>query len=79
MVKYKGMSGKVVTAFSCSVKVKQICDYYGLEHETVKIGFKHIAGKMIKEDILLGGEESGGIHRIIIKTLIYAKTYGHIF
>ena len=61
MVKYKGMSGKVVTAFSCSVKVKQICDYYGLEHETVKIGFKHIAGKMIKEDILLGGEESGGI------------------
>ena len=29
--------------------------------ETVKIGFKHIAGKMIHENILLGGEESGGI------------------
>ena len=36
------MSGKVVTAFSCSVKVKQICDFYNLEQETVKIGFKHI-------------------------------------
>ena len=61
MVKYKGMKGKVVTAFSCSVKVEQMCKHYGLEQETVQIGFKHIAGKMVTEDVLLGGEESGGI------------------
>ena len=61
MVKYKGMTGKVVTAFSCSVKIEQMCKYYALEQETVQIGFKHIAGKMITEDVLLGGEESGGI------------------
>ena len=61
LVKYKKMKGKIVTAFSCSVKVEQICKYYGLEQETVQIGFKHISGKMITEDILLGGEESGGI------------------
>jgi phosphomannomutase len=61
MVKYKGMKGKVVTAFSCSVKVEQMCKHYGLEQETVQIGFKHIAGKMITEDVMLGGEESGGI------------------
>ena len=61
LVKYKKMSGKVVTAFSCSVKVKKLCEFYNLEHETVKIGFKHIAGKMVEEDVLLGGEESGGI------------------
>ena len=61
LVKYKGMKGKVVTAFSCSVKVEKICQYYGLEQETVQIGFKHIAGKMVTEEILLGGEESGGI------------------
>ncbi len=61
MVKYKGMSGKVVTAFSCSVKVEQMCKHYGLDQETVQIGFKHIAGKMVTEDVLLGGEESGGI------------------
>ena len=61
LVKYKKMSGKVVTAFSCTVKIKKICEHYNLEHETVKIGFKHIAGKMINEDVLLGGEESGGI------------------
>ena len=61
LVKYKKMTGKVVTAFSCSVKVKKLCEFYNLEHETVKIGFKHIAGKMLTEDVLLGGEESGGI------------------
>jgi phosphomannomutase len=59
--KYKGMSGKVCTAFSTTPKVKKLCDHYGLELETVKIGFKWIAGTMIKEDVLLGGEESGGI------------------
>ena len=61
LVNYKGLSGKVVTAFSCSVKVAQLCKHYGLDHEIVQIGFKHIAGKMVKEDVLLGGEESGGI------------------
>ena len=61
LVKYKKMSGKVVTAFSCSVKVEKMCKFYNLEQETVKIGFKHIASKMIIEDVLLGGEESGGI------------------
>ena len=61
LVKYKKVKGKVVTAFSCSVKVEKMCKYYNLDQETVQIGFKHIAGKMIKEDVLLGGEESGGI------------------
>ena len=55
------MSGKVVTAFSCSVKVAKMCAHYALEHETVKIGFKHIADIMVKEDVLLGGVESGVI------------------
>jgi phosphomannomutase len=59
--RYKGLDGKVCTAFSSSVKVKKLCAHYGLELETVKIGFKYIAGIMINEDVLLGGEESGGI------------------
>ncbi|MCO5268772.1 MAG: phosphoglucomutase/phosphomannomutase family protein [Brumimicrobium sp.] len=61
MVKYKGLKGKVVTAFSSSPKIKKLCKHYGLEHETVKIGFKYIAGLMVTEDVLVGGEESGGI------------------
>ncbi len=59
--KYKKMNGKVCTAFSTTVKIKNMCRHYGLPLETVKIGFKYICGIMISEDVLLGGEESGGI------------------
>jgi phosphomannomutase len=61
LVKYKKMDGKVCTAFSTTVKIKNICAHYGMKLETVKIGFKYICGIMVKEDVLLGGEESGGI------------------
>ncbi len=59
--KYKGLDGKVCTAFSTTVKIKNICDHYNLPLDVVKIGFKYIAGIMLEEDVLLGGEESGGI------------------
>lgn len=59
--KYKGLNGKVCTAFSTTPKVEKLCKHYGLEMQTVKIGFKYIAEIMIQEDVLLGGEESGGI------------------
>jgi len=61
LVEEKKFSGKVVLAFSVSPKVKKLCEKLGLEYEVVKIGFKHIAGYMVNEDVLLGGEESGGI------------------
>lgn len=61
MVKYKQMTGKVCTAFSTTVKIKKMCEHYKLDLEVVKIGFKYICGIMVKEDVLLGGEESGGI------------------
>lgn len=61
LVKYKGMTGKVVTAFSTTPRVKKMCDHYGLESEVVKIGFKYIADIMVEQDVLVGGEESGGI------------------
>lgn len=61
LIEEKKMSGKVVTAFSVSPKIGKMCEHFGLEQQVTKIGFKHIAGYMINEDILLGGEESGGI------------------
>ena len=61
LVKYKNMSGKVVTAFSCTPRVGQLADHYKLENEVVKIGFKYIASMMVEQDVLIGGEESGGI------------------
>ena len=61
LYKYKNMTGKVVTAFSVSNKVKKMCQAYGLDQETTKIGFKYVCEIMNKEDVLVGGEESGGI------------------
>ncbi len=59
--KVKGWNGKVGTGFSSTVKINQLCEKYGLELDVVKIGFKHLCGIMISEDVLVGGEESGGI------------------
>lgn len=61
LVKYKNMKGKVCVAFSTTPRVAKLCKHYGLPLETVKIGFKYISEIMDKEDVLLGGEESGGI------------------
>jgi phosphomannomutase len=57
----KGMTGKIVNSFSCTSKIKKLCSMYGLEQETTKIGFKYICDIMIQDDVLIGGEESGGI------------------
>jgi phosphomannomutase len=59
--KYKGMDGKVSVAFSTTSRIKKMCSHYGLPIEISKIGFKYICRTMINEDVLLGGEESGGI------------------
>lgn len=59
--KYKGFGGKVVNSFSCTGKIKNLCKHYGLEQEVTKIGFKYICDIIITEDVLIGGEESGGI------------------
>lgn len=61
LVKYKNMGGKVVVAFSVTVRLKKMCEHYGLKLEVVKIGFKYICSIMVNEDVLVGGEESGGI------------------
>ena len=52
---------KVVVSFSCSLKIKKLCEAYQIPYEVTKIGFKYIAGRMIKEKVMVGGEESGGV------------------
>jgi phosphomannomutase len=55
------MSGAVVVTVSQSVLTKRIAAAMGLKLYETAIGFKYIADLMLKEDILLGAEESGGI------------------
>jgi len=38
-----------------------LCQRYGLKLYETPVGFNHIADHMMAEDVLIGGEESGGI------------------
>lgn len=58
---YRKRLGLVATGFSSTVKIQTLCKAYGLPLEIVKIGFKHICELMLTENVLVGGEESGGI------------------
>lgn len=61
MYKYKNETGKVVITFSVTDKMKKMAEIFGLDYEVTKIGFKYIAEIMAQEDVLVGGEESGGL------------------
>ncbi|MBN1116794.1 MAG: hypothetical protein JXA77_06300 [Bacteroidales bacterium] len=61
LIKYKGQSGKVVAGFSLTSKVESLCAHYGVDVTRTRIGFSHIAEIMLREDILAGGEETGGM------------------
>jgi phosphomannomutase len=65
LIKYlkeeKGLDGEVITAFSCTDKVKALCKALDLPSTTTKIGFKYVCEHLIEKDFLLGGEESGGM------------------
>ena len=59
--KYKKLNGKVVIAASTTLRVNLLCEKYNLPCEVTPIGFKYISEIMMHEDVLVGGEESGGI------------------
>ncbi|PQJ12436.1 phosphoglucosamine mutase [Flavipsychrobacter stenotrophus] len=61
LFKYKKMTGKVAIAFSVTDRVKKMCEHYNIPVEVTAIGFKYISEIMVNEDVLVGGEESGGI------------------
>lgn len=61
LTEYKKLSGKVVYTFSCTQKIEQLCQKINLPYEVTKIGFKYIGEIMACENVLIGGEESGGI------------------
>lgn len=61
LAKYKGLTGKVVTTFSCTKKISRLCAHYNLPHQITKIGFKYICEIMLNENVIVGGEESGGL------------------
>jgi len=61
LVEAKGLKGGVVKTFSTTNMVPILANKYGLKIYETPIGFKYICELFLKEDILIGGEESGGI------------------
>jgi phosphomannomutase len=61
LARVRKMTGSVVVTVSQSVLTKRIASAMGLKVYETPIGFKYIADLMLKDDILLGAEESGGI------------------
>jgi phosphomannomutase len=61
LVRERKMTGGIVRTFSQSVLLKRIAAAFNLPLYETPIGFKYIAELMLKDDILIGAEESGGI------------------
>ncbi|HEV7843518.1 MAG TPA: hypothetical protein VGO69_07455, partial [Pyrinomonadaceae bacterium] len=61
LARHRGMRGGVVRTFSQSVLTKRISEAHKLPLFETPIGFKYVADLMLRENILIGAEESGGI------------------
>jgi phosphomannomutase len=61
LARQRKMTGGVVVTVSQSVLTKRIASAMGLKLYETAIGFKYIADLMLKDDVLIGAEESGGI------------------
>jgi len=61
LVKYLNRTGKVLAGVTISARLEKLCAHYGLDVDRVPIGFNHITEIMLQDDILAGGQETGGI------------------
>lgn len=61
LIERRGWSGPVVRTVSTTRMIDRLAKKYGVPIYETPVGFNHIADYMLKEDILIGGEESGGI------------------
>jgi alpha-D-glucose phosphate-specific phosphoglucomutase len=55
------LTGDVAKTFSTTKMIDKIAAHFGRKVWETPIGFKYICDRMLEGDILLGGEESGGI------------------
>jgi alpha-D-glucose phosphate-specific phosphoglucomutase len=61
LVEKRGWKGPVVRTVSTTRMIDRLAERYGLPVYETPVGFNHIADYMLKGDVLIGGEESGGI------------------
>ncbi len=61
LAEQRGLRGDVVRTVSTTRMVDRLAARYGLTVHETPVGFNHIADHMLQGDVLIGGEESGGI------------------
>ncbi|MBE3589545.1 MAG: phosphoglucomutase/phosphomannomutase family protein [Firmicutes bacterium] len=61
LVEDRGWRGTVVKTFAVTDMVDQLARRYGLEVLQRPVGFKYVTEYALQGDLLLGGEESGGL------------------
>ena len=61
LVREKRMHGDIVKTFSTSRLIEKVARSLGAGFHETAIGFKYIADIMLERNVLIGGEESGGI------------------
>lgn len=57
----KKMKGDVIQTLCGTVLINKICGKYGLAMHETPVGFKYICEIMLEKDVLIGGEETGGV------------------
>jgi alpha-D-glucose phosphate-specific phosphoglucomutase len=61
LVERRGWKGMVVKTVSTTLMVDRLATKYGLPLKETPVGFNYIADYMLQNDVLIGGEESGGM------------------
>ncbi len=61
LVERRGWRGPVVRTVSTTRMIDRLAQRYDVPVYETPVGFNHIADYMLKENVLIGGEESGGI------------------
>ncbi len=61
LIEQRGLRGPAVRTVSTTRMIDRIAKEHNLPVYETPVGFNYIADHMLKEDILIGGEESGGI------------------
>ncbi|MBK7999367.1 MAG: phosphoglucomutase/phosphomannomutase family protein [Verrucomicrobia bacterium] len=57
----RNAKGRMIKALTTTSMVDKICAAHGLELVETGVGFKYICAEMLKGNVILGAEESGGI------------------
>lgn len=61
LIKNKGKTGAIVRTVATTHLLDNLAAKYGLEIYETPVGFKYIGEKMRETEVLIGGEESGGL------------------